>query len=314
MSKTRESNIKGSKVCYLSVCTHCWLARSPSQYFVQIGMMSPSSAVFTIILSALTHPYGLLAVQLSAFGAAAFTKPTSSLRYAAIVIMFAAAYYFHLTVHDRMENRMTKALPAGITMGSILNAIEKLFIGKWSYNIGGPEASRSRNNINGIATSKKTDHPLPKEPARSRFWFAYDMLFSPRSVGKPWQVKNVPHFSSNDPSYVPSRAAFLLRTTALAVLCLLVHDVSAAQPPPDARLIATSKDAFFSRLSDITSEELVFRIASTIGFWVNAVAYLCLFPYAFALLSVASGLGKPADWPSNFDWPTTAYSVRQFWG
>jgi len=154
----------------------------------------------------------------------------------------------------------------------------------------------------------------PKSQPGSRFWFAYDMLFSPRSVGKPWQVKNVPHFSSNDPSYVPSRAAFLLRTTTLAVLCLLIHDVSAAQPPPDARLIATSKDAFFSRLSDITSEELVFRIASTIGFWVNAVAYLCLFPYAFALLSVASGLGKPADWPSNFDWPTTAYSVRQFWG
>jgi len=140
------------------------------------------------------------------------------------------------------------------------------------------------------------------------------MIFSPRSVGRPWQVKNVPRFYSNDPSYVPSRGAFLLRTSALAVLCFLIHDISAAQPPPDVRLVAASKEAFFSRFSDISSEDLVFRIASTIGFWVNAAAYLNLFPYAWALVSVASGLGKPADWPSSFDSPTTAYSVRQFWG
>lgn len=276
--------------------------------------MSTPSAIAITLLSALTHPYGLVAVQVSAFGAAAFTKPTSSLRYAALVVMVAAAYYFHLTVHDRMENRLLKTLPAGITMGSTLMAIEKLLIGKWSYEVGGPEAYRSRDNINSSVNSKKTDHPLPKEPAKSKLWFAYDMIFSPRSVGTPWQVKNVPPFSSSEPLYVPSRGAFLLRTFVLAMLCFLIHDISVAQPPPDARLVAASKDAFLSRLSDITSEELVFRVASTIGFWVNTAAYLNLYSYASALLSVASGLGKPADWPSSFDSPTTAYSVRQFWG
>lgn len=313
MSKRRESNIKRSKVSYF-LSTHCSLARSPFQDFVQDGMMFTPSAIVITVLSALTHPYGLLAVQLSAFGAAAFTKPTSSLRYAAIVVMVAAAYYFHLTVHDRMANKMTKTLPAGITMGCTLSAIEKLLIGKWSYEIGGPEADRKKNNINGSVNSKKMDHPSPKEPARSKFWFACDMLFSPRSVGKPWQVKNVPRFSSNDPSYVPSRGAFLLRISALAVLCFLVHDISAAQPPPDPRLIAANQEYFFSRLSDVTSEKLVFRIASTIGLWVNVAAYLSLFTYVCALLSVASGLGKPADWHPNFDSPTNAYSVRQFWG
>lgn len=276
-------------------------------------MFTPS-AIVTTLLFALTHPIGLLAIQLSAFGAAACTKPTSSLRYATIIVMVVAAYYFHLAVHDHIDNRMMKALPAGMTVGSILSALEKLLIGKWSYEVGGPEEYRTRNNINGSVNSKKTDHPLPKEPARSKLWFAYDVLFSPRSVGKPWQVKNVPRFSSNDPSYVPSRGAFLLRTSALLALCFLIHDFSAAQPPPDARLIAASKQPFFSRLSDVASEELVFRIISTISFWVNAAAYICLVPYACALFAVASGIGKPADWPSNFDSPTTAYSVRQFWG
>lgn len=276
-------------------------------------MFNPSAAVVTL-LSALTHPYGLLAVQIFVLGTAAFTKPTSSLRYAAILVMIAAACSFKLTVHDRMENRILKALPAGTTMGGILMAIERLLIGKWSYEVGGPEMFRSRNNLNGSAMSKKTEHPLPNQPARSRLWFAYDMIFSPRGVGKPWQVKNVPRFSSNDTSYVPNRGAFLLRTFTLAMICFLIHDISAAQPPPDARLVIASKYAFFSRLGDVTSEELVFRVASTIGFWVNAAAYLNLFPYACALVSLASGLGKPADWPSNFDSPTTAYSIRQFWG
>jgi len=130
-------------------------------------MFTPSAIVITV-LSALTHPYGLLAVQLSAFGAAAFTKPTSSLRYAAIVVMVAAAYYFHLTVHDRMDNKMTKTLPAGITMGCTLSAIEKLLIGKWSYEIGGPEADRKKNNINGSVNSKKWTTLRPKSrPGRN---------------------------------------------------------------------------------------------------------------------------------------------------
>jgi len=276
-------------------------------------MLTPS-AIVTTIISALAHPYGLQAVQLSAWGAAAFTKPTSSLRYAAIAVMFAAACYFHLTVHDRLENKLLKTMPAGATVFSTLNAIAKILIDKWNYEAGGPEAYRARNNINGSVNSKKTDHSLPKEPGRSKLWFAYDMLFSPRNVGKPWQVKNVPRFLSNDPSYIPSRGAFLLRTFALVVLCFLIHDISAAQPQPDARLIAASKQPFYTRFRDVTSEELVFRIASTIVFWVNGAAYVGVFTYTFAFVAVAIGHGKPADWPANFDWPTTAYLVRQFWG
>lgn len=187
-------------------------------------MFSSSAAVVTL-LSTLTHPYGLLAVQVFVLGIAVFTKPASSLRYAGILVMIAAACYFHLTVHDRMENRILKALPAGTTMGSMLMAIQKLLIGKWSYEVGGPEMFRSRNNLNGSATSKKTDHPLPNQPARSRLWFTYDMIFSPRGVGKPWLVKNVPRFSSNDTSYVPNRGAFSLRTFTLAMICFLIHDI-----------------------------------------------------------------------------------------
>lgn len=266
------------------------------------------------IIEALTHPNGLQAIQMLLFGAAAFTKPTSSLRYAAIVGMALIAYDFHLTVHYRVENRMMKAIPAGTTVGTILGAVERLLVNRWYYEAGGPEAYQKRRQINGRAVSKKTDEAVPKQPAKSRLRFTYDMLCSPRSVGKPWQVKNVPRFSSSDPSYVPSRRAFLLHVFALSVLCFLIFDILSSQPPPNARLVAATQQPFFGRISDVTLEELIFRVASSLGYWISAAAYLSLLTYICAFFAVASGLDKPVDWPSNFDSPTTAYSVRQFWG
>ena len=264
--------------------------------------------------AAVTHPWGLLAVQIFVYGAASFTKPTSFVRNVAIVVMVTVACYFHFIVHERMENRLWKTFPSGIAVGAVLTAFERLLLRRWNYEAGGPEEYLNKGKTTGSVGAKKTIHPPLNTPAKSRFWFALDTVFSVRGVSKPWQVKNVPRFSSTDPSYVPSRRAFLLRKLALILLCFMIYDLLAAQPPPEERLVAASKQPFFRRFHDMTSEELGFRIACTLGFWISTAALLNLFTETFAFVVVFLGISKPAAWLPSFDSPTEAYSIRQFWG
>lgn len=265
------------------------------------------------LVSAIPFPWVLLAAQLSVLGAAAFTKSSSSIRYVAVAFMTAIACYFHLTVHEHMNNRLWKTFPAGIVIGAVLTAIERLLISKWNYEAGGAEEYRKKVTLNG-STTTRAKFPAPYEPASSRLWFTLDTAFSPHGVGHPWQVKNVPHFSSKDPSYVPTRQSFLVRRLALIALCCIIYDVSAAQPPPEERLVSATKQSFFSRIGDITREELIFRIVCTVGFWIGSAAVLNLFTNTYAFLVVSLGISEPAAWPPSFDSPTEAYSVRQFWG
>ena len=266
------------------------------------------------LLAAVTHPWGLLAAQFFLYGAASFTKPTSSVRHVAFVVMVIVACYLNLIVHERMENRVWKTFLSGAAVTAVLTAFERLFLRRWNYEAGGPEEYPMKSETNGSVGAKKTIHPPLNTPAKSRFWFVLDTVFSVRGVGKPWQVKNVPRFSSTDPSYIPSRRAFLLRKLALISLCFMIYDLLAAQPPPEERLVAASKQAFFRRFHDMTSEELGFRIACTLGFGIGSAALLNLLTETFAFIVVALGISKPAAWLPSFNSPIEAYSLRQFWG
>ncbi|KAL8823682.1 MAG: hypothetical protein Q9191_005640 [Dirinaria sp. TL-2023a] len=262
----------------------------------------------------MTQPWGLLAIQIGIFGAAAFTKPTSSVRYVAIAVMAAIAYYFHSIVHKRMDNRLWKAFLSGLVVSLVLNAVERLLISRWSYEASGPEEYRERNEVNVSAMTKNSPSQSLQRQAESRFWFVLDMVLSLRGVGKPWQVKNIPHFSSTHPSWVPSRTCFLFREVVVILFCYVIQDFATAQPPPEARLVAASKEPFLGRLGEISAEESVFRIACTIGYWIGGAVVLNLAYHTSAFVAVASGISKPAAWPSSFGWLTEAYSIRQFWG
>ena len=272
------------------------------------------SALPVQLSAVVTHPWGLIAIQNFLLAAASFSKPTSSVRHVAIVIMVLVGCYFHLIIHDRTENRFWRSVQSATTVHTVLIAFERLLLRRWSYEAGGPEEYLKKSETNGSVEAKKTIHPPLNTPARSRFWFALDAAFSFRGIGKPWQVKNVPRFSSTDPSYIPSRRAFLLRKLASISVSIMICDLLTAQPPPAERLVAASKQPFFRRVHDITSEELGFRIACVLGFWIGNAGFLILFSETFGFVAVASGISKPAAWLPCLDSPTEAYSVRQFWG
>ena len=274
-----------------------------------------SAAIVSALWRALTHPWTLLFLQLSIFGAtAATTKPTSSARYGTIIIMVALAHYFFQTVHERVDNRSRKTLVSGFIILAILCAIERLLLGKWNFEADGPEEHRRLEAPGEARSSKEATNTTGTKTTKSKLWFAIDTVCNPRGIGKPWQIKNVPPFSSSDPSYVPSRKAFLLRKLVSIVICFIIYDAGFAQSKPQGPLIALDKQPFFSRYDEISRKEFHFRINCAIGFWVGHGAYLNLFVNIFSFVVVALGISEPAAWRPLFGSPMEAYSIRQFWG
>ena len=312
----------------------------------------------------LTHPLCLFAFQLGIFGATAFTKPDSAVRYAAITAMASITGYIHLTIDERMDNRFWKPPVEGGAVYFLLNAVERLLVSRWSYEAGGPEKYRKRIETNGSAAPKMeingsvapkmkingsvapkietnggVDHRIEtnggvahriktngsvahknskqstsSQSHKSRFRFFMELIFSLRGVAKPWQVKNIPRFSSTDPAYIPSRGYFLLRCLALVLPLFLFIDFCTAQSIPEAHLIAANKQPFLRRLSETSYGEVIFRMSLSIGFWLSGAAFWNMVYYTVAFVLVTLNVSKPSAWPSAFDWPTKAYSVRKFWG
>ena len=106
------------------------------------------------------------------------------------------------------------------------------------------------------------------------------VTFSLRNGGTPYQGKNVPHFSREDPEYLPTRGTIFRRTTVSALICYLFIDISSLrmQPEQDSTLYSSRHVHFFTRLQDISREILLVRTLTSIGEWAGMYCHLKLYP------------------------------------
>jgi hypothetical protein len=111
-----------------------------------------------------------------------------------------------------------------------------------------------------------------------------------------------------------SRLKFLLHRCAKFVLKYLILEILAISPPPKPEDFTAAKEPFFSRLRSINGEELVIRIFSTVGFWVNMYLFISVLYDVLTVFHVGLGIDPPHAWPPAFGNISEAYSVRQFWG
>jgi hypothetical protein len=170
-----------------------------------------------------------------------------------------------------------------------------------------------------LNTSSALSFYRPNVATKSRFfrlWAAISLLLSARYIGTPWQLPKIPPFSKSNPSYIPSRMTFLLKTSALFITMYLLCDtfnllersetMSAAFPAEHEQL--------FSRLSEVTLKELAARNVTTFWFAVVNVLFLTWIYSFLALVSVGSGLTPPAAWPPLFGSLRDSSTLRGFWG
>ena len=261
------------------------------------------------------HPALLYPLQLLVIFAASFTQPTSSIRHAAVFLSGLLAWSFFKTCHNPtfFINNVPKVMIGTSLTTFFFHAIERLLIRRWYFDADGPTAYE-----NNKAKAKIVWDDVPKRIKNNSIWdkaaFAIDLLFSPRSIGKPWQIKKVVNYDDRYPAFVPSRRRFLVRTTLLSIGLFLVADFATMAPPPDPGLFRPRKIPLLTRLSQVTAEELIIRIFATVAFYVNTYITASLIANVPSLLSVGSGLSSPSSWRPTFGSLSEAYTVRKFWG
>ncbi|RAL04539.1 wax synthase family protein [Aspergillus ibericus CBS 121593] len=144
-------------------------------------------------------------------------------------------------------------------------------------------------------------------PVRLRFgiWASINA----RCIGTPDQVRNI------YPSYSKGRAAFLLRAARIVLLSYVGLDVlgSMGDPEVGSRVLVASRVPIFRRLSEVTAEEVVIRLFSTLSAAIGLVCSQGGFYNLFAFTGVLSGFSEPQDWPSFYGSLSDAYSLRRVW-
>lgn len=171
------------------------------------------------------------------------------------------------------------------------------------------------NSKHTTLTSSDGETPLYQKTWSDRLRFGMWAAFNERCLGTSEQVKNIPHFSNTDPNYIPSRAAFLLRTARIAILSYLGLDLLSSMSDPEVgnRFLVPSRVRFFRRLWEITLEEVIIRIFSAIAMGAGLVCSQGGIYNMFAFTSVLTGMSDPSEWPPFYGSLSDAYSLRRLW-
>ena len=231
-------------------------------------------------------------------------QPTSYLwRLLVVVFNVICALEYLNNAHKYIDKPSSRANLGTVIVGTAFASLDKLFLSRWSLDAGGPEKHRRRPK------------PVSKSAAKPKLTqYTTDFLPNPRGIGRPWQVKNVPHFSSSDPHYTPSRTKFLMRTAVNLVLCVLIMDAVTQITPTDPEVYSLQLIPVFGRSKDFSPKELMFRMQSTVIFWLNSALNLEMNVLFAALVAVGTGLNSPQEWPPLFGSVKDLYTIRKLWG
>ena len=272
----------------------------------------------------LSSPFVFIVLEkLLAIYLVGFTAPNSSLRPALFPIFLAWNYSLIPNYTSYVSRIPWIAFVAGGSFTAVWGYVEKLLLSQWSFEDLGPSAEIrgrqiSKNEPAPNGKSQEAAHYLSgkKDGIWERLRFGTWTAFSTRYAGSPYQARNVPPYSTSDPSYVPTRRAFLVKKALTFVLCYLVTDIltQGGQPDQNPIIYAPRYVSFFSRLSEVSAQEVVTRVVTSVFIWVGGYLVVHIYYSGMAILTVGSGLDRPELWRPIFGPFSEAYTLRGFWG
>lgn len=265
----------------------------------------------------LTYLVGLIALQVSLNACViAFTSPSSALRLMCLPLIMICVQQVLPICLEATGRVLWAALFGAHSISFLFQYLDTALLTKWSPDVAGPTADHTMGSIgNNRGRNNLQRLPTGKIAMWDRLRFGYYAAVSTRNVGCPFEVSGVPHFSSDSPSYVPSRGTFL-RDKAISLLsCYLVLDFLTFASQPDQNPVLYSPARVPWATADNRSvERLIVRSASTFGFWLSLYCIIQAYMGFVAFLSVALGLSEVKSWPPGFGPISEAYTVRRFWG
>lgn len=270
----------------------------------------------SVLIDFLLHPIVLVAFSIvSTAVVIGFSSPNSVVRPALFPIICVTTCLVVLTCKQRITNFSLASIVAGNGPTYLLAYLDFALLSKWDYPSRGPTASLARKDH----FQKKVDSTpdFHSGTAAQRLYFGLHTVLSPRRVNTPYEVKNVPRFSADNPTYLPTPRKFLWRSVITAIICYTIVDLSSlggSAPEENAVLFAQSKISFFTRLGSISIEDVAIRILSSLGVWLNVYCLTRMGHNVLAAVFVGTGISGVDAWRPPFGMFSEAYSVRQFWG
>lgn len=116
---------------------------------------------------------------------------------------------------------------------------------------------------------------------------------------------------------IPTKMQFLYRIAKdvqLSVLFLDVISFMGRDVSINSVYFASSQIPFFTRLRDVTVEEVILRLFASLMPWLVTICLLQVMYDGAAIMVIALGLGRIERWPTLINAWTECWSVRQFWG
>lgn len=260
----------------------------------------------------LPPPHVLLFELIASSAAIGFTPSTSWVRPAVVPILSSCVYSIVQNGSQYMRPRWASLL-GGFSFAVLLQYIDLGLISRWNFLDGGP--ATTRKELVQKKPSESSESSRPTGSLSERLSFGWNAMWSFRHVNSPYEVKNVPPFSTTDPTYVPPKSTFLLQKCAIALTCYLLLDLLGARKPPTnaAQIFNPNLIPLFSRWGSVTAAEIKLRALSIAGF---GITFYCVIQGSQALaaaIAVGSGLGKIESWRPVFGSLTDAYSLKDTW-
>lgn len=209
------------------------------------------------------------------------------------------------------------SLLGGASFMFLLQYVDLGLVSRWNWTDEGPashKAPTAEEESGDEAGASVVSHP-PRS-AWAQFRWAWSSMFALRHVNTKYEARNTPPFKDSEPTWVPSKQAFLIKETAMAVLCYLLLDFMAQRPPsPNApQLFDPTLIPVFRRLGEVTLPQVRLRALSIAGFAATFWALIRGYAAAVGTLTVALGVNEPRDWRPPFGSLSQAYSIQNLWG
>ena len=242
-----------------------------------------------------------------------YTTPGSKTRLAVPLMTAVAFCCYHATSIQFMPDRHNASYYDGRHIVLFLTAVDVLLLRRLYLDRSGNERSLVVDRDKGVkddATWTEGYRSGPDDTTWRALKWAAHVFFSERDIGTSRQAKNIPSFPGR---VVPSRAKFLLYRGcaiggAVAYFSLLTR---LSRPSPDA--LTPHKAMLLLSRQDMTMDTLIFRIVSTVVWWISIRMLLGLLYNSASFAGAATSLTAPRDWPPYFGSPAEAYTLRNFW-
>ena len=243
-----------------------------------------------------------------------FTSADSILRPAVLPLLLACAWKVALTGPGTIHRKVWAALVFGHIILNSLVYVESALISKWTFEAQGPTLSAGPEPLHATHANRKNHDGSFWERCR----FGFFVITSTRNTGRSNFVKNTPPFSSDNPNYIPSRAAFLYKKAIIIILSFLILDLASQGGQPleynTVNFSAETVPIFKGNGDSLTFEKITLRLLIVLACWVCAYALISAYHGLTSSVLVALGIKDVCLYRPHFGPIGEAYSVRQFWG